>query len=516
MPAKTTRAPVTLGEYRAKRDFRETPEPAPAPGRPHREAIFVVQEHHATRLHYDFRLEADGVLKSWAVTNEPSLDPAVKRLAVRVEDHPLSYAGFSGTIPAGHYGAGEVSIWDRGTFTNLDPTHTVAEGIAAGKLSFALHGRRLKGRFALVRMRGTGKRENWLLIKGRDDDARPASAAQTPRARRAPAGTTARRRGTEPRDVELTHQDKVIYPQDGITKADVAAYYRKVASRLLPFLRDRPVTLERLPDGLGEGKPHFWQKNTPASYPAWIPRADLETERGKPVAYALVNDLPTLLYLVNQGTLTFHPWLSRVGSLDRPDFVLFDLDPGGAPFRDVVTVARRLHDELTAEGREAVVKTSGKTGLHVLVPWREKGGYDEARAWAQGVASRVAEALPATATGDIRKARRGGRVYIDVMQNARGHHAVAPYVLRAVPGATVSTPLRWAELKPGLDPRQFTLRTVPARLARQKGDPLALLTARHPLSEPRTSAAELAAFVRGSDSMTDRRALLSRRRQSGS
>jgi bifunctional non-homologous end joining protein LigD len=121
------------------------------------------------------------------------------------------------------------------------------------------------------------------------------------------------------------------------------------------------------------------------------------------------------------------------------------------------------------------VKTSGKTGLHVLVPWRERGGFDEAREWALGVARRVAEALPDTATTEIRKAKRGGRVYIDVMQNARGHHAVPPYVLRAVAGAPASTPLRWEELKPGLDPRRFNLRTLPARLARQKRDPMAPL-----------------------------------------
>src|SRR5437588_6501891 len=140
MPAKKKAAtPAALGEYEAKRDFRATPEPTPAPARPHKQPIFVVQEHHATRLHYDFRLEADGVLKSWAVTKEPSLDPAVKRLAVRVKDHPLGYATFRGTIPEGHYGAGEVRIWDRGTYENLDAGRTVAEGLAAGRLSLALH-----------------------------------------------------------------------------------------------------------------------------------------------------------------------------------------------------------------------------------------------------------------------------------------------------------------------------------------------------------------------------------------
>lgn len=477
MPAKTKAAPAALDAYDAKRDFRRTPEPAPAPARPHKAPIFVVQEHHATRLHYDFRLEAGGVLKSWAVTKEPSLDPAVKRLAVRVEDHPLAYATFSGTIPAGHYGAGTVAVWDRGTFDTLDPAHDLARGLAAGKLSVALHGGRLNGRFSLVRMRGRGARENWLLIKGRDEYAEPAAdkaPERRPQAKRAPAARKAISDDTPPTDVAVTHPDKVLFPDDGITKADVAAYYRAVAPRLLPFLRDRPVTLERLPDGLGAGKPHFWQKHTPDSYPAWVPRVELATERGEPVKYVLVNDTPTLLFLVNQGALTFHPWLSRLGDLDRPDVVLFDLDPGPAPFADVVAVAKAVLAEL---GSRAVVKTSGKSGLHVLVPWREGGGFDAARAWAGEVAARVAAALPDTATTDIRKAKRGGRVYLDVMQNARGHHAVPPYVLRPVPGATVSTPLRRAELKAGLDPARFTLRTVPARLARLKEDPMAPLAA---------------------------------------
>src|SRR5439155_16047161 len=236
-----------------KRNFRETPEPAPGGEKPHKQPIFVIQEHDATRLHYDFRLEADGVLKSWAVTKEPSLDPAVKRLAVRVEDHPLSYAGFEGTIPEGHYGAGEVRVWDRGTFENADPAHSFAEGLDAGKLSFVLHGEKLNGRFSLVRMRGVGrgKKEHWLLIKGRDEFAKPASAsagaAAAPRPAAAAKRTTARPRpaprteasGKPPAAIEVTSPTKVLYPDDGLTKADVAAYYRTVAPRLLPFLKDR-------------------------------------------------------------------------------------------------------------------------------------------------------------------------------------------------------------------------------------------------------------------------------------
>ena len=183
----------------------------------------------------------------------------------------------------------------------------------------------------------------------------------------------------------------------------------------------------------------------------------------------------TLLYLVNQGALTFHPWLSRLSDLDRPDFVLFDLDPGGAAFADVVAVALRLHELLKEEGVEAFVKTSGKSGLHVLTPWGAEGGYDEARGWARTVAERAVETLPDQATLDIRKNKRGGRVYVDVLQNARGKHVVPPYVVRATPTATVSTPLRWNELTPALDPTRFNVRTMAERRRRMKRDPMAAL-----------------------------------------
>jgi len=478
---------MALEKYKEKRDFHTTPEPPARPGQPHRKPIFVVQEHHASRLHYDFRLEADGVLKSWAVPKEPSTDPANKRLAVHVEDHPLAYANFAGTIPEGQYGAGTVEIWDSGTFDNLltekPVPQTVAEGIAAGRLEFALHGKKLRGRFALIRMSGKGRKDNWLLIKMKDEMARPEAgtngrasrkAAPQRQARSTPAPPQRRPAAKHAKEgVTFTNLDKLMYPEDGITKGEVIEFYRRIGPRLLPYLRDRPATLERLPEGLdGAQAPHFWQKNTPASYPDWIPRVELPSEQGKTVNYVLVNDLDNLLYLVNQGTLTFHAWFSRVEDLDRPDFVLFDLDPGQATFGDVVTVANELYEVLKEEGSKAYVKTSGKTGLHVLVPWKE-GDYDEARAWAQRLAERVVEALPDQATTERSKAKRGRRVYVDVLQNARGHHAVPPYVLRAVPGATVSAPLRWSEVTPDLDPARFNLKTLFRRLARLKRDPLA-------------------------------------------
>jgi bifunctional non-homologous end joining protein LigD len=480
---------MTLDEYHAKRDFSRTREPAGQEGGGHAKPIFVVQEHHASHLHYDFRLEAEGVLKSWAVPKEPSMDPADKRLAVQVEDHPLDYAGFEGTIPEGHYGAGTVAIWDRGTYDNAledrDPPQSLVEGIEAGHLEIVLHGERLRGKFALIRMkpRGRGKPQ-WLLIKQKDRYARssgettsPPKTRRNPRGERteAPDPPQVRRKSSAARGkVTVTHPDRLMFPDAGLTKGDLFAYYGRIADRLLPFLKDRPVTLERLPEGLDStDAPHFWQKNIPESFPDWIARVRLSTERGKAVDYALVNDRETLLYLVNQGTMTFHVWSSRVEDLDRPDFVLFDLDPGRARFADVVAVARELRRVLREEGVRSFVKTSGKTGLHVLTPWSDEGGFDEARDWAASVAEAVAGRLPRQATVEIRKAKRGERVYIDVLQNARGHHAVPPYVVRAVPGASVSTPLDWKEVTPALDPSSFNVKTIVRRLARRKTDPLA-------------------------------------------
>ena len=322
-------------------------------GKKHKRPIFVVQEHHASIHHFDFRLEADGVLKSWSVPKGPSLDPSVKRLAVQVEDHPVGYATFEGTIPQGQYGGGTVAIWDHGTYESLmedkPEPKTAAEAIEDGRLEFVMHGERLKGKFTLIRMKcGQGQAPvapdevEGRVRRGGSRGRGVEAEAERPRAKRGQRPARPEPSTDAPDEVELTHPDRVMYPEAGLTKEDVFAYYRKVAGRLLPFLKDRPVTLERLPDGLAEGSPHFWQKDTPASYPGWIPRIELETERGKAVHYALVNDEPTLLYLVNQGTLTFHVWASRVADLDRPDFVLFDLDPGRAPFTDVVAVAKAI------------------------------------------------------------------------------------------------------------------------------------------------------------------------------
>jgi bifunctional non-homologous end joining protein LigD len=471
----TAPADQLLADYRRKRDFSKTPEPAPKRGKPHQRPIFVVQEHHARRLHYDLRLEADGVLKSWAVTKIPSMDPTVRRLAVRTEDHPLEYGNFEGDIPKGQYGAGHVEIWDRGTYENLS-AGPLSDALNAGKVEIEFHGKKLKGKFALIRMAGSGRRENWLLIKMKDQFARSSSShGRSDGALSRCIGGTAThawsRAAVRHLPFELTNLDKVMFPEKGYTKGDVLHYYAAVARLLLAHLRNRPITLERLPDGVRPGAPHFWQKRTPSYYPDWIPRFETMSKEGKRVNYPLVNDERTLLYLVNQGTLTFHPWLSRTENIDHPDFVLFDLDLGtSTAFADLIKIAKELHKQLDAERVDNFVKTSGKTGLHLLARWTEPGGYDDARAWAFSMAGRVTESLPDIATIERRKSARHGKAYVDVMQNAKGHHVVPLYVLRAVSSATVSTPLKWSEVASRLTPARFDLKTAPKRFEHQKKD----------------------------------------------
>ena len=259
--------------------------------------------------------------------------------------------------------------------------------------------------------------------------------------------------------VKFTHEEKMMFPEARLTKGDLLKYYDQVADKLLPYLRDRPVTLERLPDGVGEGKPHFWQKNSPDYYPDWIGRFPLPNERGETVNYAMVNDKPSLLYLVNQGAVTFHPFFSTADDPDHPTFVVFDIDPHQSTFANAVKVAKVLHKVLEARKVKPLLKTTGKSGLHVIAPWK-RGDFDKARAWALEIATEVVDQIPDIATLERNIKKRGDRVYLDVMQNSPGKHAVPPYVVRTTPTATISMPLKWTNLNAKLDPKKFTIKTA--------------------------------------------------------
>ena len=828
MPARKRPDPDSLTTYRAKRSVERTPEPAgvvgPAPVSPGA-GRFIVHKHAARRLHYDLRLEMEGVLKSWAVPKGPSRNPADKRLAVHVEDHPVEYGDFEGKIPEGNYGAGAVIVWDRGTWVPLeDPV----EGLKQGKLLFDLRGYKLRGRWTLVKIKKGVK--DWLLIKERDghvspegetfeqgsvlsgltveelrDDTGPAArvraqlkrldpprrvvraddvepmlaetrerpfsrpgwlfevkldgyrmrvarehgrarlltrngrdatpafpelaraiealpfddllmdgelvvldesgrpsfqrlqnrarisrlpdirhaAVENPgtlylfdllavegydvrplplvkrkallsamlpktgplrysehfadrgeelyeqvvrlglegivakkadapyrsgrseqwlkiRADRsddfvvvghtAPRGsrggfgalhladyvdgrlTYAGRAGTgftaaqleevgatlerdrraeppcvgpvpadgshtwvEPKlvcevrykewtdeallrqpvfirfrddkkpeecvrrgagsreqdvavpqlvgapsgtapgsllpEVQFTNLDKVFWPDERYTKGDLIEYYRAVAPWLLEYLRERPLVMTRYPDGI-TGK-SFFQKDAPGFAPEWLRTervwsADTERE----IDYFVCDTEAALLYVINLGTIPLHVWASRVGSLERPDWCILDLDPKGAPFRDVVTVAQAVRELCRAIELPCFIKTSGSSGLHVLLPLGRQCTHDQSRSLGGLLARVVARELPEIATITRQVGKREGRVYVDYVQNGHGKLLVAPFSARPLPGAPVSAPLHWREVTPALDIRKFTIKTMPARVRRMKDDPL--------------------------------------------
>lgn len=710
--------PDRLDPYREKRDPHRTPEPFGQAGGDPRLAprLFVVQKHAARRLHWDFRLELGGTLRSWAVPKGPSYDPADKRMAVEVEDHPVEYAGFEGVIPAGNYGAGAVIVWDRGTWRPLgDPL----AGLAKGKLVFELSGYKLRGEWTLVRTRrAQGGKQEWLLLKHRDalagpravaeesvltgrlleevasgadragaalaearrlgarapapgpaelrpmlaarrdapfsgegwlfelkyggyrlvarragarvtlayrrgedatalfpevetaiamlpadavvdgevvvlaPDGRPSFQALQRRARLArredvarasvetPAtlfafdllalgdldlrrlplvdrkrvlasvvprlgpvrlaehveargedlwreveargleGVVAKRAdapyrpgarsaawleirrarsgpedalreapaGEEPppvpaperrsRAVEVSNAAKIWFPGEGIAKGDVVAYYREIAPFALPFLRDRPLVLTRYPDGI-EGK-SFFQKDAPSWRPEWLRTVRIRSEEGRDLDHFLVDDADGLAWIANLGTIPVHVWASRAGTLERPDWCVVDLDPKEAPFADVVRIARALHALCEAIGLPSHPKTTGQKGLHVLVPLGGQLTHAQARSLGELLARAVEAELPEIATTARAVGARGGRVYLDFLQNGYGKTIVAPYAVRPRPGAPVSTPLRWSEVNARLDPARFTIRSVPGRARRLAADPLLPVLAEKP------------------------------------
>jgi len=802
---------MTLDRYRTKRRFDETPEPPPTETQAQSGNRFYIQRHSARRLHYDLRLEIDQVLKSWALPKGPTLDPNEKRLAVHVEDHPLEYGSFQGTIPQGNYGAGTVSLWDHGRYELLGEL-SVDKQLEKGDLKFRLHGQKLAGEFALVRTKRSAK--EWLLIKKKDfavipgwdpesdlrsvgqtaggvesvvgavkaempssitpmlavlakslpvgpewvfepkwdgvralclvrdgrtrvigrsgravdeqypevgelarhldaesavidgeivaldENGRPnfgllqsrigagASASVKKAAERpvmlfafdllylngydlrgaalldrknllqsilrqgasvrysdhfagkgqelldaarehelegvvakragscyeskrsgewvkvkvnsqqefvicgftkgerepfgalvlgywengkllfagnvgtgfdqraldalgallkplvrktasimempklpdvirwvepklvcsvkflawtkdgrlrapvylglredleaaevarekvqttpvkpiaglngAPTGTLLREKAEEQVSVDgrllkFTNLNKVFYPKEGYTKRDLINYYHAVASLIVPHLKDRPLSLKRYPNGI-DGE-YFFQKNAALGTPEWIRREAIESEhRGEPINFVLVEDEASLLYLANLGCIDQNPWMSRVGSLETPDFLLIDLDPVQCTYDRIVEAAnlvKRMLDGLQLQGYP---KTTGGDGLHIYVSLEPIYTYSQVRSFAEILARMAASERPDLFTTPRTVSQREkGKVYFDYLQISEGKTISAPYVLRAFPGAPVSTPLRWSELTPDLTPDRFNISNAVDRFDR--------------------------------------------------
>jgi bifunctional non-homologous end joining protein LigD len=271
-------------------------------------------------------------------------------------------------------------------------------------------------------------------------------------------------------DVKLSHPDKVLFPDDGITKADLAEYYASVGDAMLPHLRDRPMNLWRWNAGIRG--PRVVQQDIPKGAPEWVPRVETPRRKGGTNCHVMAQNADTLRWLSNQNCITPHVWTARRDRLDRPDRLVFDLDPEpGTDFSVVREAALAVGSQLRAVGLEPFAMTTGSKGIHVVAPLRRTRPSAWVRERAGELGADVAARSPETLTTEWRKEKRGGRILVDTARNTYGQTVVAPYAVRALPGAPVATPLHWGELEEeDLSAQRWTLETVGDRLA-SRGDP---------------------------------------------
>jgi bifunctional non-homologous end joining protein LigD len=523
-PADGARAAEQLDQYRAKRDFDRTPEPAgarpqAASGGPLR---FVVQRHRARRVHYDLRFEIDGVLASWAVPNGPTLDPKVRRLAVHVEDHPMEYIDFEGVIPSGEYGGGDVIVWDTGTWQPYE-TDDPAAAVEAGELHADVAGQKLAGKFVLIRTdRRNQDSTQWLLLKKDDEAAVPGwnpedyprsvlsgrtneevkadpdriwrsdlPPAQASVSLRPPSdGSSPTAGGPTPeqlaeldelgangtwevfgRKLKLTNLDKDLFPgrdrEPPVTKRELIRYSARIAPVILPYLAGRPLNMHRFPGGAGV--PGFWHKQLPDHAPDWVPRwVNPQAERGKTTTYLVVDEPAALIWAANFGALEWHAWTSRASKPDNPTYALIDIDPGTATTWDDVLVLARLHRTALQHLQvRAQPKVTGRRGIQIWIPVAGSLSYADTRNWVERLSKSIGAVVPELVSWKWDVSERSGLARLDYTQNVSNKTLVAPYSPRAAPGAPVSAPISWDELDdPSLRPDGFTIRTVLDRVDR--------------------------------------------------
>jgi bifunctional non-homologous end joining protein LigD len=528
-----------LRTYHAKRDFDRTPEPSgrsdshqsePAPAPSAGELRFVVHRHRARRLHYDLRFEMAGVLASWAVPKGPTLDPAVKRLAVHVEDHPIEYLDFEGVIPSGEYGGGDVIVWDIGTWAPHPDEDPVA-AVAAGQLHADVSGTKLRGTFILVRSKGRSGRdeqEQWLLLHKHDEFAvagwnpedHPRSALSgrtndevradpdrlwrsdlppdqasidlragssvpftppfTPPVSEAELAALAELAGAGGRwdvfgrQLRLTNLDKELFPGRAdelpVTKRELIRYAARIAPTVLPYLRGRPLNMNRFPGGATE--PGFWNKQLPGYVPDWLPRWDNpDAKQDRSTTYLMVDEPAALVWAANYGALEWHAWTALAAEPAHPTYALIDIDPGPATSWDEVLTLARLHrTALEHVGVKGQPKVTGQRGIQIWIPVTSGLSYEDTRTWVEQLSKAIGAVVPDLVSWKWDVRARGGLARLDYTQNVSNKTLVAPYSPRPAAGAPVSAPIAWDELDdPELRPDGITIRTVLDRVA-ARGD----------------------------------------------
>lgn len=455
--------------YNKKRDFKRTNEPKGKKVTKRKKHIFVVQHHEARRDHYDFRLEIGGVLVSWAVPKGPSYNYKDKRLAVKVEDHPYEYKDFEGTIPKGEYGGGTVILWDEGYY---ESENNIKEALRKGNLKIKLFGKRLKGAWALVKF----KDDNWLLIKEKDnyvvyDDIKKQNRSiRTNRTmeeiadgkKNKPVKDSVKNHIVE--GVEITNPNKPIFIRPTVTKYEIARYYKKVASHMLPYIKGRLLSTVRLPSGAG-GEKFFAKHNFSSS--SGIVEMKIPNKSGNKEDYYHITSAEGLISEVQFNSYEFHIWGSSIENIEKPNILVFDLDPDkGMALSKIRQGVRDLKSILDELSLKSFLKTSGGKGYHIVVPIDKLKSWDEASEFAQTVAKIMEAKWPDKYCSNMRKDKRKNKIFIDWVRNTKGATSVAPYSIRLKDKCRVSMPIKWSELDK-VGPDEITMEDAIKRLKRK-------------------------------------------------
>ncbi len=485
-----------LKTYRQRRGLKKTVKAAEPFGKvakqPKKNPLFVIQKHDASHLHYDFRLEIDGVLKSWAVPKGLPETLNVRHLAMPTDDHPMEYADFEGIIPEGHYGGGTVMVWDIGTYVNIKEENgkivPMKECYARGTIEVFLQGKKLWGPYALIKTAGLSNKNSWIILKMKKgaDLFKQAKKNKIKKDVSALTGRTLSKIASDKdkvwdsedddpikvgsRTIELSNQSKVWFPESKITKGEILDYYNAVGAYIVSHVKNHPLTMQRFPDGIT--KQSFYQKNAGSYFPKWIKTTAIAKEGGGKVNYVVPNDTATLVYLANQGALTFHSWLSRYDKLHTPDRLVFDFDPSKKnEFSDIREAALLIKEIFDKHDIPCFAMTTGSRGMHVVVPLKRVHTFDQIAQFAYAIAEEMIKRDPKKYTLEVRKEKRGGKIFIDTLRNRFSATSVAPYSVRPHEMAPVATPLKWEEVHdPKLTSQKFTIKTVIPRL-QKIGDP---------------------------------------------
>lgn len=446
-----------LKTYNKKRNFNKTKEPIGKKEKKSKKLKFVVQHHLARKDHYDLRLEYHGVLLSWAVPKGPSYNIKDKRLAVMVEDHPLSYRNFEGTIPKGEYGGGTVMLFDEGYY---EPLNEFKEGLTKGIIKFKLIGKRLKGNWTLVKF----KENNWLLIKEKDEYInfdninKYNTSCKTGRTMKEIEENVKLYNYIE--GIEITNPNKLLYKNPNIKKIDVVKFYKLVSNLMLPYLERRIISVVRCPEGTYNEK--FFKKHLEDKR-SGLTKIKIKNKEKKIEDYFYINNIEGIISEAQMNTIEFHIWGSNINEINKPNLMAFDLDPDESltlkKLRQGVKDLKSILDELKLK---SYLKTSGGKGYHIVVPIRNMT-WKEFREVAKQIANLMETKWPDKYTSNIRKEKRINKIFIDWQRNIKGSTFVAPYSLRAKNKPTVSMPISWNELDT-IKPNEITIEKALIRI----------------------------------------------------